>query len=89
MCRDKLPVSQICSETILNMKINHDLPDFMVLGIMKEKRKYVGRTSMWVLETGRTTWIALTMLQNVPNPSGNWIFLTLLYVLVLMGDRGL
>ena len=46
MYRDRPPVRQIRSETILNLKINHNLPDCVVLGTMKEIRKDFGRARM-------------------------------------------
>ena len=44
--REKSPVRYIRSETILNLKINQDLVNCVVLGIIKEVRKDFGRTGI-------------------------------------------
>ena len=68
--RDRSPVRQIRSETILNLKLNHDLLDCLMLEIMKEIRKDFGKTRIqentYADVRNRSHYLdSFTMLKNV------------------------
>ena len=44
--RDRSPIRHIRSKTIISLKINHDLPNCAVLGIIKEIKKDVGKSGI-------------------------------------------